>query len=85
MRMIQRREHFGFTLESRDPIRIGGDRRRQNLDGDIALQLGIRRAVDLSHAACADWRGDIVDAEARAEDQSQRVTSRVKSPSLQFV
>ena len=78
IRMIQRGEHFGFALEACDPIRIGRDRRRQNLDGDIALQLGIRRAIDLAHPACANWHGDFIDAEARAGGESQRVTSRVR-------
>jgi hypothetical protein len=44
VRMIQSGEDFCFTLESGKPVRIGGDRRRQHLDRNLAFQVGIRRA-----------------------------------------
>ncbi len=45
----------------------------QDLDRDLALQLRVCRPVDLSHAAFANLRGDFVDAETRARDESQWV------------
>ena len=45
---------------------------RQNLQRDLATEFGVFRAIDLAHAACADLRDDVVDAETGAgcEDQT---------------
>ena len=43
----------------------------QDLERDIAIQLRVARAIDLSHAAFADRRGDFVDAEAGAGGEGQ--------------
>src|SRR6187551_1409293 len=69
--MIQRREHFRFALKPREPIRVGRERGGQNLDGDLAFELGVRRAVDLTHSAFADERSDFVSAEASAGREGQ--------------
>jgi hypothetical protein len=45
--MIQRRQRFGFALETGDPFWISGEGRRQDFDGDIAIQLVIASLVDL--------------------------------------
>ena len=71
VRMIQRGEDFRFALETREPIGIGRERRRQDLDRDLALELRVGRPIHLPHAAFADRRGDVVDAEARAGSQGQ--------------
>ena len=34
VRMVERREHFGFALKAREPIRIAGHRGGQHLDRD---------------------------------------------------
>ena len=70
--MIQRGEYFRFALKARESVVIGRHCRRQDLDRDLALQLRVGRPVDLSHAAFANLRGDFVDAETRAGDESQR-------------
>ena len=49
-----------FALEPRQPIGIGGKRLGQHLDGDVALQLGIARAVHVAHPAGTDVRCDLV-------------------------
>ena len=54
VRMVERRERLRFALEAREPLRIGGERGRQDLDRDVAIELGIARAIDLAHAAGAD-------------------------------
>jgi len=61
--VVQRREDFGFALEAREPIVVGGDRRRQDLDGDLPLQLRVGGPIDLPHAPFADLCGDFIDAE----------------------
>jgi hypothetical protein len=52
--MVQRREHFGFALKSHEPVVVRRERGRQNFDGHLALELRVRRAVDLAHSAFAD-------------------------------
>jgi hypothetical protein len=64
--MVQRREHFGFTLKTREPLVVRNDGRRQDLDRDLTSQPGIDRPIHLAHAALADLGRDVVDAETRA-------------------
>ena len=71
VRMIQRGEDFRFALKARQPVRISRQRRRQDLDRDLALQLRVRRPIHLAHAAFADLGGDFVDAEAGAGSEGQ--------------
>jgi hypothetical protein len=52
--VIQRREDVGFALEPRQPFGIVGEERRQDLDGDIAVELCVACPVDLAHAARAN-------------------------------
>ena len=69
--MIERGQHLGFALESRQPLSIAGDRVGENLDRHGALQIGVRGAVDLAHATDADLRRHFVRAEAGARSESQ--------------
>ena len=71
VRMIQRREHFRFALKAREPIGIGRERGRQDLDRDLTFQPRVGRPIHLPHPAFADLRGDFVDAEARAGGEGQ--------------
>jgi len=70
--MIQRGEDFGFTLKSREAIGISGHRCRQYFDRDLAFQVRVGGAIHLAHAAGANLRGDVVDAEASAGSEGQR-------------
>src|SRR5262245_58304491 len=69
--MIQRGQDFGFALKTSEPIVVSRERRRQDLDGDLALQLRVGRAKDLPHAPFANWRRDFVDAETGAGSEGQ--------------
>ena len=51
VRMIQRGEHPRLPLEAREPLGVGRERVRQELDRDIALELRVARAVHFTHAA----------------------------------
>ena len=64
--MVQRGEDFRFALEARQPVGVSRQRRGQHLDGDLTLQLRVRRPIHLAHAAFADLGGDFIDAEAGA-------------------
>ena len=37
VRMIERGQHFRFALKPRETISVVGERRRQSLEGDVAL------------------------------------------------
>jgi hypothetical protein len=52
--MIQRRQDFRLALKAGEAVRIGGDRRGQHLQGDLALQVGIGGPIHLSHPALAE-------------------------------
>src|SRR5262245_27976781 len=67
--MIQRREHFRFALESRQPFAIGGNVGGKNLDRDLALQLRVARAIHLAHAAGAKRRDHLVRAETHTREE----------------
>ena len=69
--MVQRREHFGFALKPSQPIVIRRDGRRQDLDGDLTLELGVGSPIDLPHSALTEQGGDFVDAETGAGSESQ--------------
>jgi hypothetical protein len=49
-----------------------GERRGQDLDRDVALELGVARAIDLAHAAFAEQGGDVVRTEPRARRECHR-------------
>ena len=75
VRMIERREHARFALEARQPIGVGDEGRRQDLDRDVAPQLRVARAIHLAHAARAEQRQISYDAEPPADERSAAVAS----------
>ena len=54
VRVVQRREHPRLTLEARAPFRIRRERRRQDLDRDLASKRLVVRPVDLAHPTNAE-------------------------------
>ncbi len=71
--MIQRREDFRFALKACQSVGVGCERRWEDLDGDLTLQLRVRRPIYLPHPTHAELRGDFVDAEAGAGRESQEI------------
>jgi hypothetical protein len=47
------RSRHGFALEACEATRITSDRARQHLDRDLAFQVRVGRAIDLTHPAHA--------------------------------
>ena len=72
VRMVQRREHFRFTLEPRKPLRIGDERLRQNFQRNVPLQLRVPRAVDLPHPARTDGGDHFVRTEGGTGSECHR-------------
>ena len=48
--MVECGEHLRFAFEASQAIAVVGQMLRQDLDGDVALQLRVARAIDLAHA-----------------------------------
>ncbi len=61
--MVERGQHLRFALETREALRVVHEGVRENLQGDIAVELGVPRLVHLAHAARADGGEDFVGAE----------------------
>ena len=87
LRMIQRREDFGFALKPREPIGIvARTTRGSTLIATWRFSFVSVRAIHLAHAALADLARDFVDAEAGAGSEGQgaviiRATERGFGPS----
>ena len=65
VRMIQRREDAGLAPEPRHPFGIGGEVRRQDLDGHLTTEHRVRGTIDLAHAADAEQRFHAIRPELR--------------------
>jgi hypothetical protein len=64
--MVQRGERPGFALEAGEPIGIGSHGVWQHFDRDRAREIDVSRCINLTHAADAKERRDLVGAEATA-------------------
>jgi len=61
--MVELREQLGLALEARQSLGVGGEGRGQELQRDVAVQLAVGRAPDLTHASRAERRDDPVVGE----------------------
>ena len=66
--MIEGGKRPRFTLEARQPIRIGPKRGRQHLERDVAAQPAVVGAIDLAHPADADDGGDLIRPESSTSE-----------------
>jgi hypothetical protein len=57
--MIKRCQHLRFTPEAREPIRIAGESRRKDLDGNLAIQLCVAPKIDFTHPAATQFRPNL--------------------------
>jgi hypothetical protein len=77
VRMIDRAGGAGFLLEAPQPVGVLRECRRQDLDGHLARDARVARAVDLPRPARPEGGNDFVvtDAGAGGEDQgASRIT-----------
>jgi hypothetical protein len=51
--VIQRGERLGLAPEAGEPIGIGGECLRQDLEGDVAVEARVAGFIDLAHAPFA--------------------------------
>ena len=66
VRVVQRGQRAGLPLEAGEPIRIGRPHGGQDVDGDVTPQPSVTGTIHVAHAAGADERDDLVDAESGA-------------------
>ena len=64
--VVQRRGRLGFLQEPLLGRLVAGQVRREELDGDLALEAGVLGRVDDPHAAVAEFGADRVRAERGA-------------------
>ena len=67
--MGQHRDGPRFALEAGERFGIGGDGLRHDLDGDVASEPAVVRAIDFPHAARAEQAFDLVRPEPRPRRQ----------------
>jgi hypothetical protein len=60
VRVVERGDHARLALESRARVGVAGNVRRQQLDGDAAIEPRVARPVDVAHATRADRCDDLV-------------------------
>src|SRR5579872_5278272 len=61
--MLQRRDRTGFALKALPCLVDRSDLRREHLDGHVAMETRVVRAIHLAHAPGADGRDDFVRTE----------------------
>ena len=64
--MVQRRQRLRFTTETRQPVGIVREQRRQHLDRDVAIEACIAGAKHFAHPARTKRADDLVRAEPTA-------------------
>jgi hypothetical protein len=73
--MIERGEDLRFATKAGDPFAIVHERVWQNFQRDVAIELGVPGAIDLTHAAGAKERDDLVSAETGSAGERQPLES----------
>ncbi len=73
--MIERREHLRVAAEAREPNRIVGDGGQQQLDRDVAIELGVASAIHLAHATGAESGENLVGADLRSAREAHSAAS----------
>jgi hypothetical protein len=69
VRVVERARRTCFLFEPTESVSVGGERLRQDLDGDIARETRVPSAVHLAHPASANQADDLVRAQAGAWSQ----------------
>ena len=58
--MVDLRDEPRFALEAGETIGIVGERRREDLDGDISSQAGVARTIHLAHGAVTQQTDNLI-------------------------
>jgi hypothetical protein len=66
--MVQRGEDLRLALEAREAVGVVRKGRGQDLQRDVAMELGVAGMVHLTHATGAERRQQFIGTQARAGD-----------------
>ena len=66
IRVVEAGENLRLAPKPGKAVRVIGEGVREDLQGDLTVELGVSRLPDLPHAALADEGGDIIVPEAGA-------------------
>ena len=83
-RMVEAGEDLRFPLEPGEAVRVSRKGVGQDLQRDIAMELGVGGLIDLSDAPLADEGGDVVVPEAVTDGQGRRSIVLYRSRSAAF-
>jgi hypothetical protein len=70
VRVVELRDGARLAVEALPELRVGGDVRRQHLDGDGAIQPRIARAIHFAHAARPERGDDLVGTNSTADSET---------------
>ena len=84
VRMIEGGQHLRLAPEARQALGVGAVELGEDLQRDVAVELGVARPVDLAHAAGAERRLDLVGAEAGAGGEGHGGISQREQPLRQL-
>ena len=84
MGMIEGGEHDSFPLEAREAVGLARELRGQDLERDLALELGIARAPDLAHASRAQRTENFVVRQLHPRSNTHR-TPDVRNLAVRIV
>jgi len=81
--MVERGERSGFLLEPPELFGVVREGCGQDLQGNVAVELDVTGAIDLTHAPGAYRSGDLIGTDARSGwkrhgDGRRHVTERVE-------
>ncbi len=76
--MVEAGEDLGLPLEPGEPIRVRREGVRQDLQGDLPVELGVGGLPDLAHSALTEEGGHVVVADARPRCESHQSVSAVE-------
>ena len=76
--MIERGKHLRLALEARQPLGIGREGLRQDLQRDVAIEPRIAGAIHLTHAAGTDTTDHFVRPDSHAEGDRHSQLERSK-------
>jgi hypothetical protein len=65
--MVERRQQLRLAPETGETLGVGGEGLGQQLDRDVATELGIAGAIHLAHTALAELLGNFVVKEPGAD------------------
>ena len=73
--MIEPRQDLSLAGEAGHAVGVGRKRFRQDLDGNLAAELGVGRTPDFAHAALAEFGRDAVMGDALLQAQRRDLRS----------